>query len=131
MELAQVKVFGLKDQLQDIRDELSDTIHSCVVDALGFPPEKRFHRFFPLDREDFLYPTDRSGQYTIIEISMFEGRSKEAKGALIRMLYQRIGRDVGISAQDLEITLFESPMQNWGIRGVVGDELNLNYRVDV
>jgi len=129
--LAQVKVFGLKDQLQDIRDELSDTIHSCVVDALGFPPEKRFHRFFPLDREDFLYPTDRSGQYTIIEISMFEGRSKEAKGALIRMLYQRIGRDVGISAQDLEITLFESPMQNWGIRGVVGDELNLNYRVDV
>lgn len=131
MTVAQVKVYGLKSELKTTRDELSDTIHSCVVDALGFPPEKRFHRFFPMEREDFLYPIDRSGQYTIIEISMFEGRSKEAKGALIRMLYERIGRDMGISAQDLEITIFESPMQNWGIRGMVGDELNLTYQVDV
>ncbi|MYD50135.1 MAG: tautomerase family protein [Dehalococcoidia bacterium] len=129
--MAQVKVFGLRSELQDIRQELSETIHSCVVDALGFPSEKRFHRFFPLDREDFLFPPDRSDRYTIIEISMFEGRSQESKGTLIRMLYERIGRDIGIPAQDLEITLFESPMQNWGIRGMVGDELNLTYRVDV
>ncbi|MXY42592.1 MAG: tautomerase family protein [Dehalococcoidia bacterium] len=129
--MAQVKVFGLRSELQDIRQELSETIHSCVVDALGFPSEKRFHRFFPLDREDFLFPPDRSDRYTIIEISMFEGRSQESKGTLIRMLYERIGRNLGISAQDIEITIVESPMQNWGIRGMVGDELNLSYRVDV
>ena len=129
--VAQVKVYGLKSELEITRDELSDSIHSCVVDALGFPPEKRFHRFFPLDREDFFYPSDRSDRYTIIEISMFEGRSRESKGTLIRMLYERIGRNLGISAQDIEITIFESPMQNWGIRGMVGDELNLSYRVDV
>ena len=129
--VAQVKVYGLKSELKTTRDQLSDTIHSCVVDALGFPPEKRFHRFFPMEREDFFFPTDRSERYTIIEISLFEGRSKESKGALIRMLYERIERVIGISAQDIEITLFESPMQNWGIRGMVGDELNLTYRVDV
>ncbi|MDE2718564.1 MAG: tautomerase family protein [Chloroflexota bacterium] len=129
--MAQVKVFGLRSKLQGIRQELSETIHSCVVDALDFPSEKRFHRFFPLDREDFLFPPDRSDRYTIIEISMFEGRSQESKGTLIRMLYERIGRDIGIPAQDIEITIFESPMQNWGIRGRVGDELKLSYRVDV
>ena len=84
-----------------------------------------------MDRQDFIHPSDRSDRYTIIEISMFEGRSQESKGTLIRMLYERIGRNLGISAQDIEITLFESPMQNWGIRGMVGDELNLTYRVDV
>ena len=84
-----------------------------------------------MEREDFFYPSDRSDRYTIIEISMFEGRSQESKGALIRMLYERIGRVVGISAQDIEITMFETPMQNWGIRGVVGDQLNLTYRVNV
>ena len=129
--MAQVKVFGLRSKLQGIQQELSETIHSCVVDALGFPSEKRFHRFFPLDREDFLFPPDRSDRYTIIEISMFEGRSQESKGTLIRMLYERIGRDIGIPAQDIEIMIFESPMQNWGIRGMVGDELNLSYRVNV
>ena len=129
--VAQVKVYGLKSELETTRDELSNTIHSCVVDALEFPLEKRFHRFFLMEREDFFFPTDRSERYTIIEISLFEGRSKESKGALIRMLYERIERVIGISAQDIEITLFESPMQNWGIRGMVGDELNLTYRVDV
>ena len=129
--MAQVKVFGLRSKLQGIRQELSETIHSCVVDALGFPPEKRFHRFFPMNREDFIHPSDRSDRYTIIEISMFEGRSQESKGTLIRMLYERIGRDIGIPAHDIEITIFESPMQNWGIRGMVGDELNLSYRVNV
>lgn len=129
--MAQVKVYGLKSELVLIRDELSATIHSCVVDALEYPQEKRFHRFFPMEAEDFLYPTDRSSKYTIIEISMFEGRSSAAKSALAQLLYERIGRSLGISHQDIEITILESPMQNWGIRGLTGDQLNLGYSVDV
>ena len=129
--MAQVKVFGLKSELTLVRDELSAVIHSCVVDALEYPPEKRFHRFFPLEAEDFLYPIDRSSRYIIIEISMFEGRSSAAKSALIQLLYERIGRSLGISHQDIEITIFESPMQNWGIRGLTGDQLSLGYTVNV
>ncbi|MEM6432015.1 MAG: tautomerase family protein, partial [Deinococcota bacterium] len=26
---------------------------------------------------------------------------------------------------------FETPKENWGIRGQLGDELSLNYKVDV
>ena len=129
--MAQVKVFGLRENLTSIRGTLSDTIHSCVMDALAYPPEKRFHRFFPLEREDFVHPPDRSDRYTIIEISMFEGRSQEAKRSLIRLLYERINQKVGISPHDVEITLFETPMQNWGIRGVPGDEVSLSYKVEV
>ncbi len=129
--MAQTKIYGLREELAPIRSELSDTIHSCVVDALEYPPDKRFHRFFPLEREDFVHPPDRSDRYTIIEISMFEGRSFEAKSTLIRLLYERIADNVGIAPQDVEITLFESPMQNWGIRGVPGDEAALPYNVNV
>ncbi|APF21976.1 putative transglutaminase-like protein [Clostridium butyricum] len=32
---------------------------------------------------------------------------------------------------DVEITIFETPNYNWGIRGVPGDELGLNYKVNV
>ena len=129
--MAQTKIYGLREELAPIRSELSDTIHSCVVDALEYPPDKRFHRFFPLEREDFVHPPDRSDRYTIIEISMFEGRSFEAKSTLIRLLFERIADNVGIAPQDVEITLFESPMQNWGIRGVPGDEAALPYNVNV
>jgi hypothetical protein len=40
-------------------------------------------------------------------------------------------RDVGIEPQDVEITIFETPPANWGIRGRCGDELALDYDVSV
>lgn len=129
--MAQVKIFGLKTHLEPIRKELSDAIHSAVVEALAYPQEKRFHRFIGLSQDDFLYPPDRSNRYLILEISLFEGRSIDAKKYLIRALYRYIGDATGITPNDIEITLFETPRHNWGIRGVPGDELNLNYKVSV
>ena len=129
--MAQVKIFGHREQLTPIKGELSDIIHSCVIDAFAYPPDKRFHRFFPMEREDFIHPPDRSDHYTIIEVSMFEGRSADAKRLLIRLLYERIHQNLGIDPHQVEITLIESPMQNWGIRGAVGNEAVLSYSVDV
>jgi phenylpyruvate tautomerase PptA (4-oxalocrotonate tautomerase family) len=101
------------------------------MDALQLPPEKRFHRFIALEVDDFVFPDDRSEQYTVIEISMFEGRTVEAKKHLLRLLMDRLNTQLNIPMQDIEITIFETPRHNWGIRGSTGDELNLNYRVDV
>jgi 4-oxalocrotonate tautomerase family enzyme len=129
--MAQVKIYGLKEYLNPIQAQVSEIIHSAVVDAFQFPPDKRFHRFFPMDRDDFIFAPGRSDSYTIIEISMFEGRTTEAKKRFIRLLFERIHNGTGISPQDIEITIFETPKQNWGIRGLPGDELELNYKVNV
>ncbi len=129
--MAQIKIYGLKDQLNPVKAQLSDVIHSCVVDALAFPQEKRFHRFFPLEAEDFYYPPDRTPRYTIIEISMFEGRTVETKKHLIRLLFERILEQLKIDPSDLEITITETPKHNWGFRGQPGDEVGLSYKVEV
>lgn len=129
--MSQVKVYGIRDRLGPIKKDLSDVIHECVVEALDFPTNKRFHRFFPLEESDFYYPPGRTTAYTIIEISMFDGRSVGAKKRLIGLLFERISAKFGISLQDIEITIFETPKHNWGIRGLPGDELELNYKVEV
>jgi phenylpyruvate tautomerase PptA (4-oxalocrotonate tautomerase family) len=129
--VAQVKVFALRATIAAHRSELSEAIHDSVVEAFRYPVEKRFHRFIALEAEDFLYPGDRSEKYTVVEISVFEGRSVEAKKALVRALYRNVARRCGIGANDLEITIFETPRSNWGIRGVPGDELAIAYDVDV
>ena len=129
--MSQIKIYGLRENLDPIKAELSDIIHSCVVDALNFPPDKRTHRFFPLDPADFYYPSGRTTKYTIIEISMFEGRSVAAKKHLIRLLFERIQQHLNILPQDLEITITETPKHNWGFRGMSGDEIELNYKVEV
>lgn len=129
--MSQVKIFGLRSSLATVMHEVSDVIHSCVVDALEYPQDKRAHRFFPLEREEFYYPPGRTERYTIIEFSMFEGRSVEAKKNLIRLLFERFESVLGIGPNDMEITIFESPRHNWGFRGLPGDEHSLNYKVNV
>lgn len=51
--MEQVKIYGLSEYLNPIKAALSDIIHSCVMDALKYPPDKRAHRFFPLEPSDF------------------------------------------------------------------------------
>ena len=129
--MSQIKIYGLREELVPIRSLLSDTIHACVVEALQFPADKRAHRFFPLEREDFYAPSGRTDRYTILEISMIEGRTVETKKKLIRLLFQNIEAATGILPNDVEITISETPACNWGFRGMPGDEHTLNYQINV
>jgi phenylpyruvate tautomerase PptA (4-oxalocrotonate tautomerase family) len=129
--MAQVKIYGNKAILLPIRKKLSDTLHSCIVTAFKYPESKKFHRFFYLEEGDFYFPEDKSDQYTIIEISLFEGRSVEAKKALYQLIFTHFEQDLLISPNDVEIILTETPLYNWGIRGMPGDELALDYKVVV
>lgn len=128
--MAQVKIYARRDWIAAQRAALSDLIQSCLVEALGLPPEKRFQRFLALDAEDFVYPADRSERYTILEIHLFEGRSLEVRKQLLRLLIARLSAGLDLAVNDIEITLVETPRANWGIRGLPGDELALNYVVD-
>lgn len=128
--MAQILISSRREHLSGRRQAISDALHGCVVEALGLPVDKRFHRFIALEAEDFVHPSDRSARYTIIEISLFEGRSVETKKQLIRAIFERFERELGVGRQDVEITIFETPKHNWGIRGLPGDELALNYKVE-
>ncbi len=127
--MAQIKIYGVRRRIEARVSALSDATHESMVQCLALPEDKRFHRFIPLGEEEFIYPPDRSEDYTIIEISMFEGRSLEAKKDLINTLFAAVAEKAGIRPQDVEITLFETPKSNWGIRGVPADELALGYEV--
>lgn len=62
---------------------------------------------------------------------MFEERTIETKKKLIKLLFFRLSEQVAIAPVDIEITITETLKHNWGIRGTTGDELNLNYQVQV
>jgi len=129
--MSQVKLYGVREHLQPIRDRLSEVVHSCVVDALQFPQNKRAHRFFYLEPEDFFRPTTASERYTILEFMMMEGRTVETKKKLIHLLYERVCNQFDLPVTDLGICILESPAHNWGFRGMTGDEIQLNYKVNV
>ena len=129
--MAQIKIYGIKDHLNPIKPQLSEAIHDCVVEALQFPRDKRAHRFFPLEKDDMCLPGGRSDAYTIIEICMMTGRGIATKKKLIRLLFDNIQEKIGIAHQDIEICIVESPACNWGFRGMHGDEVVLDYKINV
>lgn len=129
--MAQIKIYGQRQHLKPVQPALSDAIHSCVVEALQFPQDKRAHRFFHLEAEDFYYPASASARYTIIEISLFEGRTTATKKQLIRLLFERICKQADRLPNEVEVTLSETPKHNWGFRGLPGDEVGLPYPVEV
>jgi hypothetical protein len=129
--MAQIKIYGIKEKLAPVRERLSEVIHECVMEALQFPADKRAHRFFLMEKEDMLYPAGRTDAYTLIEITMIEGRTVEARKKLIRLLFDNIRDKVNIQHQNVEICIQESPACNWGFRGMHGDEVKLNYKINV
>ncbi len=129
--MAQIKIYASEANINANRRRMSDLIHRVLMATIGLPKDKRAHRFIPMAPENFIYPAGRSAAYTIIEISMFEGRSAEAKMNLLNGLMSGFVEDFAMSAEDVEITIFETPRANWGIRGQIAADLVLDYKVDV
>lgn len=126
-----IVVYGIKENLNPIKAKLSEVIHSCMQSILSMPEDKRAHRFIPMNKEDFYYPGGRSDAYTVIEINMMLGREKNTQKALIKALFEQIEKQLGISPVDIEITIKEQPAHCWGFRGMTGDEVKLNYKINV
>ena len=54
--MSQIIIVGIHNHLISVRQQLSDVIHNCVMEALALPADKRAHRFIPLDKENFFMP---------------------------------------------------------------------------
>lgn len=127
-----IVIYGIREQLTPITGKLSDVIQRSMTQVLGFPEDKRAHRFMPMDKTDFFYPSGRSDAYTVIEINMMEGRQVDTKKALIKALFSNIESALGILPVDIEIIIKEQPAHCWGFRGMTGDEVkDLTYKVKV
>ena len=127
--MAQVKVFGRRSVWAGRTGELSDAIQNVLVAAWGLPEGKRFHRFLLLADDELVAP-GRGPAYLVVEVVCFAGRSPDAIRRLVRGLLALAG-PLGIPQDDLEVGVLESPPGSWGIRGRVGDELELDYQVHI
>ncbi len=80
--------------------------------------------------ERFARPPGRSAQYVRIEISLFPGRSIDAKRALYDSITDRLGA-LGIAPADVFIIVHEPPLENWGIAGRAASDIDLGFDLNV
>jgi len=108
-----------------------DAVQSALREALKIPEWDRTLRLIEHLPSHFAVPPGRGEKFTLVEVSMFSGRSMGAK----RALYQAIVRNLaalGVPALDIKITLIEIPPENWGVRGgMPASEIDLGFKIDV
>jgi phenylpyruvate tautomerase PptA (4-oxalocrotonate tautomerase family) len=113
------------------KQALLDAAHAALVEALRIPDRDRVQRIVEHAREDFELPPGSSDDFVLVEVTMFAGRSRQAK----RRLYQALVRnfsELGIGPADVFVVLHEPPMDNWGIRGgQMASEVDLGFEVRV
>ncbi len=126
-----VKISICKGRSHEEKRVLLDAVHTALVDAFEIPIGDRHQRLLEVEPDNFEYPEGKTKDYTIIEMTVFPGRSVEAK----RKLYQNIVgnlQKLNIQPNDVLIVLKEPPLENWGIRGgYPANEVDLGFKLDV
>jgi phenylpyruvate tautomerase PptA (4-oxalocrotonate tautomerase family) len=110
---------------------LLDAVHAAAVEALRIPDEDRTQILTEHAADAFEFPPGKGDRFTLIQVTMFAGRSLDAKRRLYQAVVGNLGR-LGIPPSDVLIVLHEVALENWGIRGgTPASDVDLGFEVDV
>lgn len=108
-----------------------NAVHSALREALHLPEWDRTLRLIEHRPSHFACPPGKGPRYTLVEVTMFAGRSIDAKRSLYEAIVRNLGA-LGVPADDIKITLIEVPQDNWGVRGgQPASEISLGFKIDV
>ena len=112
------KIHVLEGQYDEARlDKVSAAVQSALIAALGIPPDDFFQIIHALPRSQYRHTpsflgVNYSDDLILLEITFISGRPKERRLGLLKALNDAVVAAVGISADDLLITLYETPGEN-------------------
>jgi phenylpyruvate tautomerase PptA (4-oxalocrotonate tautomerase family) len=129
MPLAKIEL--IKGWSRAEKNSIIEAVDSAMVEALKIPKHNRVIRLFEHDRDDFQTRPEVSDKCALVEITLFPGRSLDAKKKLYQLIVGKL-EAVGVPRLESRVILYEPPMENWGIRGgFPASEVDLGFEVAV
>jgi phenylpyruvate tautomerase PptA (4-oxalocrotonate tautomerase family) len=126
--IARIDVVGRRRDEE--RRRLVLVVREAIVEALQVPADDPTVQLVELDPACVLRPFDASERYTLVTITMFAGRSLEAKRRLYEGLTNRfVG--LGVPREEIDIVLHEPPLECWARGGVPAFERDIPFDIDV
>ena|SRR5207248_33170 len=131
MALARIEI--VEGRTAEERADMVEAVRAALSEALRAPADDPVVRLAEYPREEFLlpYPERHSDRYTLVEITMFAGRSMDTK----RQLYEAIVRRLvqfEVPGDDILIVLHEPALENWAVDGgTPASEVDVGFRIDI
>ena len=112
-----VRVEIIKGKSLDYKKQLLDGIHVALMNAIQIEDWDRFQRLYEIDDDLFERSEGKTEKFTLIEITMFPGRTKEQKSKIFEEIVKELNIRLQIKSTDVFIVLNEPPNENWGLAG--------------
>jgi phenylpyruvate tautomerase PptA (4-oxalocrotonate tautomerase family) len=131
MALARIEL--LEGRTPEEKRALVQAVRAALSEALKAPDEDPLVRLaeYPPEQFSLPYPGRHSDRYALIKVTMFAGRSMDAKRRLYNAMVQRLAA-LNVPANDVLIVLHEPPMENWGVDGgTPANEIDVGFKVDI
>jgi phenylpyruvate tautomerase PptA (4-oxalocrotonate tautomerase family) len=129
-DMPRVKIDIRKGRTNEEKRDLMDAVHGALVEALLIPEDDRIQTLYEHDDISFEIPPYKTEMFTLIEITMFPGRSLDAKRNLYKAITRNL-RPLNIEELDIMVILQEPPLDNWGLRGKPASEIKIDFKIDV
>src|ERR1700755_918291 len=116
MPLAKIHVVeGRYDEARIAK--VSGAVQAALMNTLRVPPEDFYQLIFEFPKTRLLHTPSFVGMhYTddliVLDLTFFQGRSKEPRLALLKDINTRVSAAAGVSPDDMLITLYEVPGEN-------------------
>ena len=106
-------------------------VHSAVQAALKVPDWDRTVRLIQHPPDHFPPPPGKGERFTLVGVTMFSGRSIQAKRMLYAGIVANLGA-IGVPSGEVMIHLSETPLENMAIFGSTpASEATLGFEVGV
>ena len=112
-----VRIEIIKGKSVDYKKNLLDAVHIALMNAIQIEDWDRFQRLYEIEDELFERSESKTDKFTMIEITMFPGRTKEQKARIYEEIVKELYERLEIQATDIFIVLNEPPNENWGLAG--------------
>ncbi len=112
------------------RKAILDGVHAALVEAFRIPEHDRKQILHEHDPEHF--ESGKGPAFTLVEVTVFPGRSEDAKRRLYAALVRNLQAAPGIPPEKVLVVLHEPPLVNWGIRGgKAGSDVDVGFTLNV
>ncbi|HRU39993.1 MAG TPA: tautomerase family protein [Candidatus Goldiibacteriota bacterium] len=124
-----IKIHTQKGKAKQVRQAIMDGVHKALVSAFKIPVTDRTILLTEYPKEHF---SGRNENFTIVEITAFAGRSKDAKRQLYKEIVDNISVTTKLKKEDVFIIVNDISKENWGIRGgQMASEVDIGFKVDI
>lgn len=115
MPLVRIEILKGKDLVY--KKALLDAVHTALIKAIQIEDEDRFQRLYEVEEDLFEKSGSKTDRFTLIEITMFQGRTKEQKARIYKEITRELHAKLGIPPTDVFIVIHDPPDENWGFAG--------------